>query len=175
MKPCTRSLIVIVLFLISTVNWISAVDFGIGTKINFAGGPVPTIVLGAKVKPRVFVNLVFGGFPTKAGPLFRLEVNCRYLFREEERTSYYMQGGYGNTWIRYNEEWQEMKQIRILDIKEFHINGGISRTFSSSFVLSGDVGFLYAPYFVNPELKERFGNVFPIVPMIGFEGIYYIK
>jgi hypothetical protein len=153
---------------------LSALDWGVGAKINFAGGPIPALVLDAKPDERWLFNISLGGFPTKAGPIIRGEVNFRYLFRETKRPSYYVQGGYGNTVIKYNEEWQEKKHRDEVTVKDFHINGGISWKFSS-FGLSTDVGMFYAPFSINPYVREEYEGVLPIVPIIDLEGIYYIK
>jgi hypothetical protein len=149
-------------------------EMGVGLRVNFAGGPIPALILSARPEPRWLLSLSFGGFPTGAGPILRVEANGRYLFNEEKSRSYYIQAGCGNTWIFYNEKAREIRGVERLNVRDFHFSGGISRNYSDV-IVSGDVGFLYAPYFINPGMRERFGNVVPIVPMIDIEGVYRIN
>lgn len=150
-------------------------DIGIGGEIDFAGGPIPSVVFHAKLKDKVSVNFSAGGFPTRMGPIMRMALNFRYLFKEKEKWSPYIQAGPGYTTIRYNEYGQQQKERARYDITGIHLNGGISWSCLSSLDISADFGLMYAPHCINPCIKEEFPDVIPIVPMVGLEGVYSIK
>ncbi len=151
-----------------------SMNIGIGAKINFAGGPIPAVVFNAKLNDKVSLSLSAGCFPTRMGPIIRAELNFRYLFKEKEKRSPYIQGGLDYTTIRYNETGQQEKGRTQLDIKGIHFNGGMLWRLSS-LSLAADIGLMYAPYCINPCLKEEFPDVPPIVPIINLECVYRIK
>ncbi|MEA2065849.1 MAG: hypothetical protein U9O65_01915 [Thermotogota bacterium] len=150
-------------------------EIGIGVKIDFVGGPIPSIVFNAKLKDKVSVNFSAGGFPTRMGPIMRMVVNFRYLFKEKEKWSPYVQGGFGYTTIRFNEYGQQQKERTRYDVTGIHFNGGMTWSCLPRLDLSADFGLMYAPHCINPCVKEEFPDVIPIVPMIGLEGVYSIK
>ena len=79
-------------------------DIGVGGKIDFAGGPIPSVIVSANLKDEMSVNFSAGGFPTRVGPIMRTALNFRYLFKEERKWSPYIQGGSGYTTIWYNKD-----------------------------------------------------------------------
>lgn len=61
------------------------------------------------------------------------------------------------------------------EVKEIHLNGGLAYKGFPALTLSADVGLLWAPPAVNPQVKEEFPNKLPIVPMIGIEAVYKVQ
>jgi len=138
----------------------NAMGTEIGLKSGFTGGPMLSIVGIAEVKDKLSFNLPIGGFP---GVIMRVESNLRSEMDSSWKNwSPYMQGGIGYTEFFRGKGDGE-------NINDIHFTFGMSRPFRSSWEFSVDIGLLYAPYFVNPWLKEEFPGGIPIVPIIGME------
>lgn len=143
---------------------------GIGVQLSFAGGPLVSLVVNVELPHEFLLNLSLGGFP---GILLRAEANLRYYFLKYAAIAYvgwrpYAQLGLGYVRIFHSN-------ISYKDIKEIHLNGGLAYKGFPSLTLSADVGLLWAPPAVNPQVKEEFPDKLLIVPMISVEAVYELQ
>lgn len=151
---------IIAYLLLLTINTAQAGDTGIGVKVGFSGGPCFSALGNLKLNETSSLNLSLGGFP---GIILRVESNYRYTIIK--KWSPFMQGGIGYwRFFRGRGEGQ--------GITDLHLDFGISRSITPAFDISGNIGILYVPAFINPWFKEEFSDGIAIVPAIGFEIIY---
>ena len=143
---------------------------GIGVQLSFVGGPLVSLVVNVELPREFLLNLSLGGFP---GILLRAEANLRYYFLKYAAIAYagwrpYAQLGLGYVRIfRSNLSYNEVKEI--------HVNGGLAYKGFPALTLSADVGLLWAPPAVNPQMREEFPDELLIVPMIGIEAVYELQ
>ncbi|MCK5398452.1 hypothetical protein KAJ26_00395 [bacterium] len=151
-------------------------NFGIGGKIDLAGGPIPSLVLTTQFNSAFSANLTAGGFPTNVGPIVRTALNMRYSFKDGKKWQPYLQGGLSFTGIYFNEESEADKGRSCIEIKAIHFNFGYTWNCSKRFAVSLDLGALYGPKFINPVIEdmieEEGDDIVPIVPILGLEVIY---
>ena len=150
---------VVLLLVISPVN---VMAIGIGLKTEIAGGPVLSVVGMTTLHNKLSLNLSVGGFP---GIILRVEPNLR--LSTEKKWLSYIQGGIGY-WRGFRGKAENKNLVDI------HFNAGISKSLSSSLILSADIGLIYVPHWINPAFIRELSGVIPIVPMISLEIVYYI-
>lgn len=159
---CFKKFTPLFVLLLTTIP-IKAQINGFGLKLGFVGGPMISLLLDAQIKDKMSMNFSVGGFP---GIIMRAESNFRYTTKKN--WSPYFQAGFGYTMIfRGKGEGK--------DLKDIHINFGLSRKLWPAFHLNADIGLLYAPAFINPFVKENLKGVLPVVPTIELEGIYKFR
>ena len=154
-----RKIIIIVLLLL-TINTAQAGDTGIGVKVGFSGGPCFSVLGNLKLDDTSSLNLSMGGFP---GIILRVESNYRYTIIKQWAP--FMQGGIGYwRFFRGRGDGQ--------GITDLHLDFGISRSITSAFDISANIGVLYVPAFINPWFREEFSDGIALVPTMGIEIIY---
>ena len=149
---------------------VSLSDIALGIRLNFAGGPIPALVLNTHLNREVLMAFSIGYFPTKAGPIVRGELNWRYLFLDE--VSPYVQGGIGYTVITYNRRARHFRKMRDVTVVDLHFNGGVQWDIVPEFNLSSDIGLGYG-IFMSHRVGRR--NAPPIFPIFNLEGIYVYR
>ncbi len=148
---------IVLLLAISPVN---VMAIGIGLKTTY--GPILSVVGMTTLHDKLSLNISGGGFP---GIIMRVVPNLR--LSTEKKWLSYIQGGIGY-WRGFRGN---LKNKNLVDI---HFNAGISKSLSSSLILSADIGLIYVPHWINPEFNEDFSDVIPIAPIISLEIVYYI-
>jgi hypothetical protein len=143
---------------------------GIGVQLSFVGGPLISLVVNVELPHEFLLNLSLGGAP---GILLRAEANLRYYFLKYAAIAYVGWRPYAQLGLGYVRIFHP--NISYNEIKEIHVNGGLAYKGFPALNLSADVGLLWAPPVVNPQVKEEFPDELLIVPMISLEAVYELQ
>jgi hypothetical protein len=157
-------LVVIVPFIALCIS--SAAGANIGFRAGFKDGPCLSFVFDQALNERLNLRVPVGGLP---GVVMRAEANLRMSGVQSERKwSRYVEGGIGYFQFFRGEIDGE-------NIKDVHFMLGLTRKFMTSSEVDFGIGALYAPFSINPWLREEHPDVIPVVPLIGIELTYWIR
>ena len=156
MKKGKAIIFILFLLLIVSVSCSAQTDpWEVGIEVGFAGGPFFSLVGSLELADRTNLDLTIGGFP---GIMLRSKLDLRYSFFES-KLSPYLQGGLG--YIRIFK-WEHPDYDHIY---EFHLRGGAEYSIKKDLTVKGDLGFMWAPHAINPQVEREFPDVPPIVPL----------
>ena len=156
LKKINVCIFAILLLLISAVNSSARTNpWEFGVEIGLAGGPFFSVVGSRKLTDRANLDFTVGGFPRV---MLRTKLDIRYSFFDS-KLSPYLQGGAGYIHIF---RWEHPDYDHIY---EFHLTGGAEYSITKDITLKGDLGLMWAPHIINPQVKKEFPDVPPFVPL----------
>jgi hypothetical protein len=143
---------------------------GIGVKLSFVGGPLVSLVVSVELPDEFLLDLSLGGAP---GILFRAEANLRYSFLKYAAIAWIGWRPYAQLGLGYVRSFRS--NLPYNEVKEIHLSGGLAYKGFPALTLSADVGLLWAPSAVNPQVKEVFPNRLSMAPMVTLEAVYKVQ
>ncbi|MFC2061172.1 hypothetical protein ACFLUV_01525 [Elusimicrobiota bacterium] len=148
---------ILLVFLFIVLHSLTAQTADLGIKLGFTGGPAISVMIHEQINENRSLNLSIGGLPRVA-----LIIETGYRLHTGKNWPSYYQTGFNCYWFFRGElDGKNVKSIGFIT--------GITRPFMRTMNYSAGIGFIYAPVLINPDFKEEFEDIIPIVPVLYLE------